>query len=157
MGALAVGGACGSGVQAAGAHQASPAKTVHLRLADFYDTLEIADVSGKATATVAGMKYARGIELIRGFAHLSYNTHRYMGYKSLVFFVGMTDSTDAGSQNTLVLTADGRTIKTLKAQPSAPAVKVVVRLAKIHILRWSVKGGDPASSGLLILNPNLKD
>ena len=102
------------------------------------------------------MQYARGIELVRGFAHLSYNTHRYMGYKSLVFFAGMTDSTDAGSQSTLVLTADGRTIRTMKAQPGAPAVKVVVPLAGVHILRWSVKGGDPASSGLLILNPNVK-
>jgi hypothetical protein len=35
-------------------------------------------------------------------------------------------------------------------------VKVVVPLSRVHILRWSVKGGDPASSGLLILNPNLK-
>ena len=130
--ALSAGG--GHHVQAAGADRvAQTTRTHHLQIKDFYDVQEVDNVTGSKRATVAGVTYPRGFELVRGFAHLSYNVHRYAGYKSLTFLVGMTDSSDAGSQNTLVLTADGRILKTIKAQPGEPAVKVVVPCLKTSV------------------------
>lgn len=142
---------------AEGAGQASTAQTRGLTLQDFFNVYpdEVEDVSGTAKATVAGITYAHAIELDRGIAALSYNVHRYPGDTAPSLLVGLTDAGDAGSQDTLLVSADGRLVKMITAHPGSPAVPVVIPFAGITVIHFSVRGDDPASSGLLIADPTL--
>lgn len=125
-------------------------------LSDFFDVCpsEVDDVSDRPAAIVAGIPSNHAIEVDRGIASLAYNTHRYPGYSALRVTVGLSHA-DGGSQNVLLIRADGHRLREVIAVQGQSAKTWTFHFGDVQVLHVAVHGDDPATSGRILASPTL--
>ncbi len=120
-----------------------------LTLADF------GGVSGGEDAphsSVGGASYAHALKLDFYGSKIARFAHKFPGYASFSFAVGVPDQDAAGSTRELVVTVDGKTVRDITKTYGQLATTISIPLGGVTSISLTDASGD----GIILANPTLR-
>ncbi len=120
-----------------------------LKLADFGGVSNAANVPH---GSVGGASYAHAIELNFFSSKVVLFAHRFPGYASFSFAVGVPDDVAAASTRELVVTVDGKTVRDITKAYGQPATTITLSLGGVTSIGLTDASGD----GIILANPTLR-
>jgi len=137
-----------AGAPASGSGPVGDASRV-LKLADFGGVSNAANVPH---GSVGGTSYAHAIELNFYSSKIVLFAHRFPGYASFSFAVGVPDDVAAASTRELVVTVDGKTVRDITKTYGQAATTISIPLGGAT----SVSLTDASGDGIILANPTLR-
>ncbi len=120
--------------------------------------LTFADFGGVSAAEdaphslVGGNSYAHAIKLDFYSSKVALFAHKFPGYASFSFAVGVPDDVAAGSTRELVVTVDGKTVRDITKVYGQPATTITIPLGGVTSIGLTDASGD----GIILANPTLR-
>ncbi len=120
--------------------------------------LTLADFGGVSNAanaphgSVGGNSYTRAIELNFYSSKIVLFAHKFPGYTSFSFMVGVPDDVAADSTRELVVAVDGKTVRDITKAYGQPATTITIPLGGVT----SVSLTDASGDGIIVANPTLR-
>jgi hypothetical protein len=121
-------------------------------------TLTLGDFGGVSNAanaphgSVGGNSYAHAIELNFYSSKVVLFAHKFPGYASFSFAVGVPDDVAADSTRELVVAVDGKTVKDITKTYGQPATTITIPLGGVTSIALTDASGD----GIILANPTLR-
>ncbi len=122
-------------------------------------TLTLGDFGGVSNAanaphgSVGGNSYTHAIELNFYYSSkIVLFAHKFPGYTSFSFAVGVPDDVAADSTRELVVAVDGKTIRDITKAYGQPATTITIPLGGVT----SVSLTDASGDGIILANPTLR-